>query len=879
MSKTPFFRPNLDADVSEEFRFHLEAEVEELVAGGMTPAAARAEALRRFGDISYFKDRCRRSDQRRSTRERFRELFDVLRQDIRYTFRSLLRQPAFALVAIVTLGLGIGANTAIFSVVNGVLLNPLPYREPGRLVMLWETLKDLPQVMVSYPDYLDWRQRAKSFEDLGIYSVGESYTLTGNGEPENVRGALASGNLFSLLGVRPALGRLITPADDDRASAPVVVLGDGFWRRRYGADPGVVGKTLLLDGTPYTIVGVLPATMQLSGRPDLWLPVGLFAGSPRFVRANHPGLLGIGRLKPGVTLEQMRLDLADVSRQIRTEYPGEAAGIGADGLPLSEMATRRIRPVLVMLSFAVGLVLLLASANVANLLLGRAATRQNEFALRIAIGAGRGRLLRQLLTESVLLALLGGALGLALAWSGIKLLLSLRPTNVPRLSEIHIDGTTLLFALGVSLLTGVLFGVFPALQSTRSEPLAALRESGRGSTGGVARLRLRAGLTVAEVALALMLLVGAGLLLRSFMKLAGVDTGVNPRGITAGMVQLSERSYPTEARQLAFFEGLLARVRGLPGISAAAVSSDLPTSANWQLGVTFEGLPPVDAGARPLFNGVVVTPEYFSTVGLKLLGGRALLPTDGVGQPPVVLVSEAVAQRFYGRESPVGRRLKHGSAESNAAWVTIVGVVGDVKNDGITTLVPRGTIYYPFAQSVFNQAWLIVRSEAPAESVTGMLRRELAAMDKELPLSNVTTLDQQIEESVAQPRFSMLMLTVFAALALVLAAVGLYGVISYSVTQRAREIGVRIALGARRGNVIGKVVGQAMALTALGIGIGTLGSLAAGKLLAKLLYDVKATDPLVFGGVVVLLGVVALVAAGIPALRASRIDPVTAMRE
>ncbi len=878
MSRTPFFRPDLDADVSEEFGFHLEAEIEELVAGGMPPEAARAEALRRFGDISYFKARCRRSDQRRSGRERFRELFDVLRQDIRYTFRSLLRQPGFALVAIVTLGLGIGANTAIFSVVNGVLLGPLPYREPGRLVLLWETLKDMPQILVSYPDYLDWRRRAKSFEDIAIYDLGDSYTLTGGGEPENVQGNLASGNLFSLLGIRPAMGRLLSPADDDKAAAPATVLSDGFWRRRFGADSGIVGKTLVLNGAPYTIVGVLPPTMQLGGA-DLWLPVGLFAGSPRFARSSHPNLLGIGRLKLGVTLEQMRLDLAEVSRQIRAEYPAETVGIGADGMPLSELGTTRIRPVLLMLGFAVGLVLLLACANVANLLLGRAATRQKEFALRVAIGAGRGRLLRQLMTESLVLALLGGALGLALAWSGVKLLLSLQPSSVPRLSEIHIDGTTLLFALGVSLLTGLLFGVFPALQSTRSEPLEALRESGRGSTGGVARLRLRAGLTVAEVALALMLLVGAGLLLRSFVKLAGVETGVNPRGISAGTVLLPERSYPGDAQRLAFFEGLLARVRQLPGIGGAALSTDLPTTATWQLGVTFEGLPPVAAGTTPLLNGVAVTPEYFATVGLPLLGGRALLATDGAGQPPVVLVSEAVARRFYGRADPVGRRLKNGGAESEGPWLTIVGVVGDVKNDGITTLEPRGTLYYPFAQSIDNEAWLLVRSDAPVESVTRMLRRELAGMDKELPLSNVTTLDQQIEESVAQPRFSMLMLSVFAALALVLAAVGLYGVISYSVAQRAREIGVRIALGARRGSVIGSVVGQAMGLTALGIGIGTLGSLAAGKLLAKLLYEVKATDPLVFGGVVLLLGVVALVAAGIPAVRASRIDPMTAMRE
>jgi putative ABC transport system permease protein len=878
MSKTPFFRPNVDAEVNEEFGFHLEAEIEELVAAGMTPEAARAEALRRFGDVAYFKARCRRSDQRRSARERARELFDVLRQDIRYTFRTLLRQPGFALVAIVTLGLGIGANTAIFSVVNGVLLSPLPYREPERLVMLWETLKDMPQILVSYPDYLDWRQRAKRFEDIAIYSVGKRYTLTGSGEPENVQGGLASGNLFSLLGVRPALGRLLLPSDDQRSAPPAVVLSDGFWRRRYGADTASVGKTIVLDGGVYTIVGVLPSSFQLN-RSDLWLPVAPFSSSPSFARNSHPGLLGMGRLKPGVTLEEMRADLAEVARQIRTEYPEDAAGVGADGLPLSEMATRRIKPVLVMLAFAVGLVLLLACANVANLLLGRAATRQKEFALRIAIGAGRLRLVRQLVTESVLLGLIGGALGIGLAWSGVKLLLSLKPTGVPRLSEIHIDGTTLFFAFGVSILTGILFGVFPALQSTRSEPLADLRESGRTSTAGVGRLRLRAGLTVAEVAFALMLLVGAGLLVKSFVRLAGVDTGVDPRGVTAGQVLLPERSYPTEARQLAFFDRLLARVKALPGISGAALSTDLPTSAGWQFGVAFEGLPPVEAAARPMLNGVVVTPDYFATLGLRQVAGRGLLATDGPSQPKVVVVSEAVAKKFYGNQSPVGRRFKQGSLDSDQPWLTIVGVVGEVKNDGIATLEPRGTLYFPLAQLVDNSGWLIVRSEAPVESVTGMLRRELAALDRELPLSNVTTLDQQLEQGVAQPRFSMLMLTVFAALALVLAAVGLYGVISSSVAQRSREIGVRIALGARRGNVIASVVGQAMALTALGIGIGTLGSLAAGKVLAKLLYDVKATDPLVFGGVVVLLGVVALVAAGIPALRASRIDPVTAMRE
>ena len=878
MTRAPIFRPDLDAEVSEEFRFHLEAEIEELMAGGMTSEAARVEALRRFGDVSYFQTRCRRSDERRSARERGREVLDALCQDIRYTFRSLLRQPAFALIAILTLGLGIGANTAIFSVVNGVLLSPLPYREPERLVLLWESVTDLPQISVSYPDYLDWRQRAKSFEGIAVYDEGDSYTLTGAGDPETVQGHLASGNLFSLLGIRPALGRLLSPADDSPGAAPATVLSDGFWHRRFGADSGIVGRTLLLNGAPYTVAGVLPPDMRLGGG-DLWLPVGLFASSPRYARSEHTGLLGVGRLKPGVTLEQMRLDLAEVSRQISTEHPTEAAGIGADGMPLSDLGTRRIRPVLVMLGAAVGLVLLLACANVANLLLGRAAARQKEFALRVAIGAGRGRLLRQLLTESVVLALVGGMLGLALAWSGVKLLLSLQPGSVPRLSEIHIDGTTLLFALGISLLTGLLFGVVPALQSTRSEPLAALRESGRGATGGVGRLRLRAGLTVTEVALALMLLVGAGLLLRSFLKLAGVETGVDPEGIIAGTVLLPERSYPDTAQRLAFFEGLVARVRAQPGIADAAFSTDLPTSSGWQFGVTFEGLPPPAPGAAPLFHGVAVSPEYFATVGLPLIGGRALQPSDRSGQPPVVLVSEALANRSYGEADPVGRRFKLGGPESDQPWLTIVGVVGEVKNDGLSALEARGTVYLPFAQWVGSEAWLIVRSDAPVTSVAGMLRRELAGMDRALPLSNVTTLVQQIEKSVAQPRFSMLMLTIFAALALVLAAVGLYGVISYSVTQRTREIGVRIALGARRGNVIGSVVGRAMALTGLGIVLGTLGSLAAGRVLSGLLYGVTATDPLVFGGVVLMLGVVALVAAGIPALRASRIDPVTSMRE
>jgi putative ABC transport system permease protein len=603
---------------------------------------------------------------------------------------------------------------------------------------------------------------------------------------------------------------------------------------------------------------------------EVLLPLGRFTHTPRFVRVNH-GLIGIGRLKPNVTIDQMLADLGAVARQLQLDYPVDNAGIGAAGEPLKERMVGGIRQPLRVLAVAVGLVLLVACANVANLLLSRAAARQHEFALRVAIGAGRRRVIRQLITESLILAVAGGVLGLGLAWAGVKLLVTLRPDNIPRLLDIHVDATVLAFALGLSLATGFLFGLAPALQLARSEPIRALQEGGWRTGGGRARRRVANGLTVAEVAVALVLLVGAGLLLRSFDKLTRVDPGFDPRNVTAALVSLPERDYPDEAQRQIAFRELLRRVRALPQTRDSALTTDLPVSTSWQTGVTFEGLPPVSPGSEPLLNAVIVSPEYFRTMRIKLLAGRGVEATDTKEQPLVVVVSESVAKRFSGRRA-LGQRMKQGGPGMESPWLTIVGIVADVRNDGLRT-ASRGTMYFPDGQMVPSSAWLIVRSQAPLAQILPLLRRETAAIDRNLPLANVTTLDEALDSTVAAEKFLMLMLGIFAALALVLAAVGIYGVIAYSVLQRSQEIGVRIALGARRGEVLGMVVGQAMRLTGIGIVTGTAMALGTGRFIASLLFEVESTDPLVFATAALLVAFVALVSAAFPALRAAQTDP------
>lgn len=615
--------------------------------------------------------------------------------------------------------------------------------------------------------------------------------------------------------------------------------------------------------------------MRLANR-DVWIPVGPLTNSPRFTRANHPGLIGIGRLKPGVTIEQMRADLSDVARQLEREYPNDNTGIGVDGAPMKEMVVGDVRRALVILSIAVGFVLLIACANVANLVLARSTARAKEFALRVAIGAGRGRLVRQLLTESLVLSALGGLAATALAWGGVKLLLRLRPGSVPRLAEIQVDGTALVYALGLTLLTGLLFGMFPATQAIKADHLSALKEGGRGSAGG-ARHRARAMLTVAEVALALVLLAGAGLLIRSFANLTRVDLGVNPDPVVAALIQLPVSRYPSDGERQNWFAEIVGRARQLPSVESAAAASDLPITATWQTSITFEGLPPVPRGNEPMLNGTVVSPEYFSAMGIRLLRGRGMLPTDRAGQPRVVVITESVARRFYGDADPVGRRIRQGGASDSVAWMTVVGVVSDTRTDGLTT-TPRGSFYLPMLQANVESMWLVVRSGTSAEQLTPALRRAVADVDPNVPLANVVTLRSVVEGQVAQPRFSMLMLSIFAAVALLLAAIGIYGVISYDVAQRWNEIGVRVALGATRRDVLRLIVGRAMRITAAGLAIGIGIALASGQVIARLLYDVKPSDPLVMAGVTVFLALVAIAAAALPAIRATRIAPTVAIR-
>lgn len=862
-------RGQLSGELVRELEFHRAMLERDFRARGLSRADAAAAAQREMGNST-------------SVREESRDMWSFawledLIQDLRYGLRALRRSAGFTGMAALTLALGIGANTAIFTVVDGVLFRPLPYGDPNRLVLLWETMATVDRTMVSYPNFLEWKARTHTFDGVALYNGFGEFTLTGAGEPERLKGAQASGNIFSVLRVAPLRGRLFRETDDRLGAERVAVVSDAFWVRHYGDDSTLAGKRITLDGFSYAVVGVLPPRVRLAGA-EVWLPIGLFSAEERFTDRNtHPGTIGLGRLKPGVTLDQMRSDLAGAYDGLRADYPRENASIGASGDWLLDMVLGRIRPALYLLAAAVGLVLLIACANVANLVLGRAASRGREIALRVAIGARRERIVRQLLTESVLLSVIGGALGVVLAWAGVRLLLALRPGNIPRLVDIEVDGTVLVFALAVSVLTGVAFGLVPALQIAKEDVLGALKDGSRGTSAGRSRLRMRSALMVAEVSLAVVLLVAAGLFMRSFGKLTSVDTGADPRNVVVALISLPESRYHDADRRNVTFAQLVDRVRNLPQVTDAAVATDLPVSSSWQTGVTFEALPGVAPGREPLLNAVDASPGWFSTMRMRVIAGRPIAEKDVSTGPKVVIISEAVARRFFGAAHPVGQRMKLGGAASGNPWLTIVGVVNDVRDDGLSE-ASRGTLYLPVTQDGPTAAWLAVRTSTPPGNVVPALRAALAAIDKDVPLASLQTLEERIEGSVAQPRFSMTMLGIFAAIALLLAAIGIYGVIAYSVAQRTQEIGLRIALGAQRTNVLGMVVRQVLGITGIGIVIGAAAALAAGSLVSNLLFGVESSDPLTFIGVSALLAVVAVVAAAVPAWRASRLDPAAALR-
>jgi putative ABC transport system permease protein len=853
-------------DFEDELRSHLELEADHLVAEGHKPHDARLLARRRFGNVGA-------AQEQFSDTSGFARLFD-LGKDLRNAGRMLRASPAFTTVAMITFALGIGANTAVFSVVNGVLLTPLPYRQPERVVQIWESLPGASQIMVAYPDYLDWRTRTRVFEDIAIYTPYGLMSMTGGELPMRVSVGRASGNLFSLLGVGPILGRTFS-VDDDKPSAPLAaVITEQAWQQRFASDPAVIGRRIALDGDTYTVIGVIPLTVGL-GRLDFWIPIGHVTGTPSYVRANHPGLIGIGRLKPGITISQMNADLERVSSEIRAEHPTESAGISAGGDFLTKQVIGNVQNALRMLAGAVALVLLIACVNVASLLLGRATSRRKEIALRRALGASGFRIARLLLVENVLLSLSGGALGVALAYGGLRALIALQPTGVPRLQQVHIDARVLGFAALISILTGLISGLLPARHAWRVDLTDALKEGLRASTGG-GTTRARAVLMTVQIALAMMLLVGAGLLVRSFDRLRHVDPGVDPRGVVTASINLPAKAYAEDDRiRQANFE-ILRRIQALPGVTSAAITTALPLGGNIQNKITFEGHPR-PKGQEPLLNVAFISPDYFKTVRQRVIAGRGIDASDVAGAPMAAVISETIANRYFPDENPIGKRLIHGAIDSKEVPWIVVGVVNDVPVSSLDEQ-PIGTIYLSFHQTPIDFSTLVVRTSLPPSQLLPAIGRQVASFDPTLPIGRGGTLESWIGGSISQERFTTFMLAVFATVALLLAGVGVYGIIAYVVQQRSHEIGIRMALGAQRRDVVAMVGSRVFIITIIGVTIGILGAVAGRGVMKKLLFDVTALDSTTYALSAATLIIAAALAALAPTLRATRVDPARTIR-
>ena len=799
-------------------------------------------------------------------------------QDLRYGVRMLLKSPGLACAALLAIALGVGANTTIFSVVNSVLLRPLPFAAPDKLVKVWTTdaargRNDLP---VSYLNFTDWRGQSQTFEAMTAYSEA-SATLSGEETPEQLKGVAVTADMFPVLGVRPLVGRPFTAEEEKRGSAPVVVISHGLWQRRFGSDRKVVGQQVTLDGKSTTIVGVMPPGFKFpldAQNPELWSPLDPDTEINQSRGARYLNV--VARLKEGATLQQAQADMENIAQRLTEQYPAYNTGRGTRLITLYDDTVGEIRPALLVLLGAVGCVLLIACANVANLLLARAAGRHKEMALRTALGASRRRIVRQLLTESLLLACLGGVAGLLLALWGVDVLVSLIPEGVPRAQEIAVDGRALGFTFGVSLLTGVIFGLAPALQSSRLNLNESLKEGGRGSTDGLRRNRVRSLLVISEIALSLMLLIGAGLLIKSFKRLRDINPGFNPERVLTMSLSLPEAKYEEPERQGLFFQELDRRVAELPGVEVAGLVDPLPLSGdNKTTTFSIEGRPAPAPADRLSANVRTVDSEYLSAMSVPLIKGRGLTERDTKDAPPVMLVNETLARRFFPGEEAIGKRA---TVYPFKTPCEIVGVVGDVKHRSLD--VESGPEFYlSYLQAPQPFMYLVARTSlaepaALASSVQGAVQQ----IDKDQPIADVKTMSQLLGETTAARRFNMLLLGVFALLALVLASVGIFGVMSYMVTQRTHEIGIRMALGARVSDVIRLIVGRGMTLVVIGVALGLAGAFFVTRVMKGLLYGVSATDPLTFVGVSLVLSAVALVACLIPARRAARVDPMIALR-
>ncbi len=805
-------------------------------------------------------------------------------QDLRYGLRMMLKNPGFTIVAVFVLALGIGANSAIFSVVNAVLLRPLPYADPDRLVIMWEKTAT-QDTSVSYPNFVDWRNQNQVFEQVAAFRR-DSFNLIGAGEPERLSGRMISSSFFSTLGVKPMRGRDFVAEEDRAGGNAVVILNHGFWQRRFGGAEDIVGKELSLNNQSYTVVGIMPADYRFGSETDIFVPIGL--AEERFKeRGMHPGIYVLGRLKPGITQEQGRAEMDTIQARLGQQYPDSNADRRIHLESLYDNTVQDVRPALFILLGAVGFVLLIACANVANLLLARASARQKEIAIRTALGASRWRIIRQLLTESVFLSVLGGGLGILLALWGSDLLTKIVPADsVPRLDTARIDMRVLGFTMLVAILTGIIFGLVPALQASKTDLNESLKEGDRGSTGN--RQRVRSLLVITEVALALVLLIGAGLLVKSFWRLQTVETGFESSNLLT--MQLSYTAGKGQERKAAdFFAEVEAKIESLPGVEAVALSSGLPFAGAAEQSFKIEGRPEEKAGQPLMAVQYMTTPEYFQAMGIRLKKGRFLSAQDRRDSPLVAVIDESLAQKYFPNEDPLGKRLTfggHGPGQPQMPKYEIVGIVEHVKHYGLDGQVPvEPQFYFALNQAsdemlpmIARRMNLVVRTQTDPTTLTGAVRQQILTVDPNQPVYNVRTMKQLIDLSIATRRFSMFLLITFALVALVLAAVGIYGVISYSVTQRTHEIGIRMALGARSSDILKMVLGHGMLLTMIGIIVGLVAAFVVTRVMATLLFGVSATDPLTFGGIAVLLAGVAFLAIIIPARRAVRVDPMVALR-
>ncbi len=810
---------------------------------------------------------------RRPPTQRKGNLMENLIQDFGYGFRSLRKNPGFATVVVFTLALGIGANAAIFSVVNAVLLTPLPYGSPERLAMVWGFNPGIGREVASLPDFLDWRDQNTSMVGMSA-AVVQSVNLTDvDQSTERVRGARVSDGFFRVMGVAPFVGRAPTTEEDAPGGARVVVLGHGLWQRRFGGDSSVVGRSISVHGTMHDVIGIAPRGFDFPRQVDLWTPLAL---DPNQFSRRGDFLTVVGRLADGVTLDEAQVEMTTIASRLEEEYPQTNTDWTVQLVPLHEQIVGDIRlPLLVFLG-AVGFVLLIVCANVANLLLARAAARTGEMAIRSAIGAGRSRLIRQLLTETGLLAVLGGGVGLILARVGVDALVSLSPGNIPRLEGASMDGSVFLFALVVSIGTGLLCGVVPAMQLSRIDIATSLRQGCSRTTSGARSFRYQSALVVSQVAMAIVLLVGAGLMMRSFVELQRVDPGFDPDGVATMRLSLPLAQYPDANDQVAFYQQLSERVSGLPGVTRVGLVTDLPAMGGGNyLSFTVEGRPPPSDAASMVQDAHVstVSSEYFQTVGIPVVRGRGFIDRDRSDAEQVALINETMVRQYWPGEDPIGQRFSFGGP-----MMTIVGVVGDIKDQGLDS-DPYAQAYRPFAQNGRSSMTLVVKAESDLAALVATARREARAIDPALAVYAATPLADLVSGTIAQPRFNFLLATVLATVAIVLAAVGLYGVMSYWVAERSSEIGVRMALGATQSSVLWQVVGQGAIMVAIGGAIGVGASVLLTRLISTLLFGVASGDPLTYLGVTGVLGVVVGAASYIPAFRASRVDPMVVLRE